>query len=60
MPTAAVTCGDDLLAVIGEIGDDRRAADFGTGAGRRRHADRLGDARDVDARIPVFAVLEVP
>ena len=51
---------DDLLGVVGGIGDDRGAADFGARAGGGRHRDDRRDAVRIGARPPVLAVLEVP
>ena len=51
---------DDLLGVVAQVRDHRRAPDLGTRPGRRRHRHDRSHAGDVDAREPVLAVFEVP
>ena len=51
---------DDLLGVRCLVGDDAGAADFGAGAGGRRHRDDRRDRVGIGARPPVADVLEIP
>ena len=51
---------NNLLGVIAHIGDHGGASHLRSRARCRRHSDRRRDARDVDARVPILAILEIP